>query len=77
MAMLYFMYMKLEQAMLRFGKNVRKLRLERKLTQEMMRDHSFNYRYFQKIESGKVNPTLDTLLKLAKALDCSLSDLLD
>lgn len=71
------MGMKLERAMLKFGKNVRKLRLERKLTQEMMRDYSFNYRYFQKIEAGEVNPTLGTLLKLAKALGCSLSDLLD
>lgn len=63
--------------MLHFGKNVHKLRVKKKLTQEMMRDYGFNYRYFQKIEAGKVNPTLGTMLKLAKALTCSLSDLLE
>jgi transcriptional regulator with XRE-family HTH domain len=42
-----------------------------------MRDLGFNYRYFQKIEAGEMNPTLGTLLKLAKVFSCSLSDLLD
>ena len=69
--------MNLEQAMKRFGKNVSKLRKAKGFTQEDMREKGFNYRYFQKIEAGGVNPTLGTLLKLSKALKCSMSDLLE
>ena len=68
--------MNLEQAMLVLGKNVKRLRKLRKLTQEEMRDYGFNYRYFQKIEAGKVNATIDTLVKLSKTLKRSLADLL-
>ena len=67
--------MTLEKAMRRLGTNVRKLRNKGGLTQEQMRDFGFNYRYFQKIEAGLVNPTLGTLLKLSKALKCSVVDL--
>jgi len=69
--------MTLEQAMARFGKNVQRLRMSKKYTQEKMRDLGFNYRYFQKIEAGQVNPTLGTLIKLSKALGCKLSDLIE
>ena len=69
--------MTLEQAMARFGKNVQRLRISKKFTQEKMRDLGFNYRYFQKIEAGQVNPTLGTLIKLSKALSCKLSDLIE
>ena len=71
------MCMTLEQAMARFGKNVQRLRMSKKYTQEKMRDLGFNYRYFQKIEAGQVNPTLGTLIKLSKALGCKLSDLIE
>lgn len=67
--------MNLDQAMKALGRNVRKLRKLRNLTQEEMRDYGFNYRYFQKIEAGNVNATLDTLVKLCKVLKCSLVDL--
>lgn len=68
--------MNLEQAMKRLGANVRALRAKAGFTQEQMREHGFNYRYFQKIEAGMVNPTLDTLLKLANVFKCHLKDLL-
>lgn len=68
--------MNLERGMKRFGENVKRLRKDESLTQEDMRDLGFNYRYFQKMEAGEVNPTLGTLLKLAKALKCSITDLL-
>lgn len=68
--------MNLDHAMKLLGNNVKKLRQQQGITQEEMRDHGFNYRYFQKIESGQVNVTLDTLVKLAKTLKCHLSDLL-
>lgn len=67
--------MKLEQAMAMLGKNIKKMRMLRGLTQEKMRDLGFNYRYYQKVEAGKINVTLDTLVKIANVLKCSLSDL--
>jgi transcriptional regulator with XRE-family HTH domain len=42
-----------------------------------MRDLGFNYRYFQKIEAGEVNPTLGTLVRLAKVLNCTMAELLE
>ncbi len=69
--------MDLERAMLRFGKNVCRIRKSRRLTQEDMRDLGFNYRYFQKIEAGEVNPTLGTLVRLAKVLNCTMAELLE
>jgi transcriptional regulator with XRE-family HTH domain len=69
--------MNLEQVMKRFGKNLSRLRQERGFTQEQMREKGFNYRYYQKMEAGQVNPTLGTLLKLSNTLKCSMSDLLE
>ncbi len=69
--------MTLKQAMKQLGENVKKRRRELHLTQDSMREKfGFNLRYFCKIEAGEVNATIDTLLKLSKALNCSLSDLL-
>lgn len=63
--------------MKRFGQNVSRLRKARNLTQEDMRGKGFNYRYFQKIEAGQVNPTLGTMTKLASAFHCHLRDLVE
>ncbi|MBI2335711.1 MAG: helix-turn-helix transcriptional regulator [Deltaproteobacteria bacterium] len=68
--------MDLPKAMKALAKNVKSLRISRGLTQEKMRDLGFNYRYFQKIEAGHVNVTLDTLVRLANTLKCNLPDLL-
>lgn len=59
----------------RFGRRVRELRLERKLTQEAMMDRGFSLRHYQRIEAGR-SITLATLWKLAKALDVEPEDLL-
>lgn len=46
--------------------NIREYRLKKKLTQEKAAELSgFHYKYYQKIESGSVNLTLDSLEKLA------------
>jgi transcriptional regulator with XRE-family HTH domain len=34
-----------------------------------------SYKYYQRLESGQVNPTLLTLYKVAAALNVSVSDL--
>jgi len=61
--------------MKRLGKRVKALRQDRGLTQESMQNFGFNYRYYQKIEGGQVNSTLDTILKLSKALKCPVAEL--
>jgi transcriptional regulator with XRE-family HTH domain len=62
-----------------FGKHLKKLRLERKLSQEklsyMADPVSLNTISF--IERGLVNPTLTNLILLARALDIPLKELMD
>ena len=52
------------------------LRKERGFTQEKMADFGFNYRHYQKIESGTYSPSLRTLHRVAQALGVKISDLL-
>jgi len=53
-----------------FGQNLRRLRLERKLTQEELAETAgVSPRYVALIEAGSRNPTLSVLLQLAVALD--------
>ncbi|MCX6118867.1 MAG: helix-turn-helix transcriptional regulator [Proteobacteria bacterium] len=54
--------------------NIRRLRLERGLTQEDMADYGFNYRHYQKLESGTYSPNLQTLHRLAIALNTEISN---
>jgi transcriptional regulator with XRE-family HTH domain len=59
-----------------FGALIRRLRLERAYSQEGLAEASKLERaYVGKIERGEVNVSVRTALKLAKALDSSLSDL--
>lgn len=62
-----------------FGKNVLKLRDERKLTQEQLAEFAnVSTRYLQELENGKgTNPSLKVIHSLKNALKCSWSDLLD
>ena len=55
-----------------FGSNLRKRRLKQKLTQENLAFESgLSLRYIQNLESGERQPTLETLFKLAFALNIS------
>jgi len=52
-----------------FGKQLRKLREERKLTQEELADRAgMHFTYIGQIERGLRNPSLINLHKLSKAL---------
>jgi transcriptional regulator with XRE-family HTH domain len=60
-----------------FGKHLRKLRVERKLTQEELADRAgMHFTYIGQIERGLRNPSLVNLHKLAKALKVSGGTLL-
>ena len=51
------------------GRNVRRLRLERGLTQEQFAERSgFTQQYISDLERGRRNPTVVSLLELAQAL---------
>ena len=54
------------------AKNIKKMRLRLKRTQEDAADiMGFHYKYYQKIESGSVNLTLDSIEKISKAFGIS------
>jgi transcriptional regulator with XRE-family HTH domain len=54
------------------GRNVKRIRLERGLTQEQFAERSgFTQQYISDLERGRRNPTVVTLFELSQALDCS------
>ncbi len=58
------------------GKRIKELRLQKKISQtEIAYRCGFDKSNYNTIESGKRNPTVVSLLKIAKALDVSLIDL--
>ena len=57
-----------------FGQRLRSLRKARNLRQQDMEDLGLSYKYYQRLESGQVNPTLLTLYRVARALEVSMSD---
>lgn len=60
------------------GKNIRKLRLDKKIRQLDLADAcDFDKQTLYNIEMGKVNLTLKSLLKISKALNVSIKNLLD
>jgi transcriptional regulator with XRE-family HTH domain len=59
------------------GKNVRRLRTNRGMTQEQFADRSgFSQQYISDLERGRRNPTVVTLFELAQALDATPVQLL-
>lgn len=67
-----------DSALIQFGNRVRELREAKGLSQEELADLGRIHRtYLGGIERGERNPTLLSLLKLAKALDISPAKLLE
>ncbi|MBV6483877.1 MAG: hypothetical protein KFKLKKLM_00337 [Flavobacteriales bacterium] len=61
-----------------FGKQLRKLRLEKKISQEELNFKAeLSKNMVGLIERGEVNPTLSTLENLALGLGISLKELVD
>lgn len=64
--------------LIQFGKHVKDLRTERNLSQsELAFKVNFNRNYIGMIERGERNPSLKSLHRLARALDVTLSQLMD
>jgi transcriptional regulator with XRE-family HTH domain len=64
-----------ESMLYAFGRRLQRLRKARNLRQLDMGSFGFNYKYYQRLELGQVNPTLLTLYRVATALGVSVSDL--
>lgn len=61
-----------------FGDHVKKLRLQRKLSRETLAAYAgIETMQVYRIETGKVNTTISTLLALSKGLEVSPKKLLD
>ncbi len=62
----------------RFGKRVKKLRLEKGLSQEALaHDSDLDRTYIPSIEKGERNVSITVVEKIAKALNVKISDLFD
>ena len=51
------------------AQRLRHVRLARGLTQKDLQDRGISYKYYQRIEAGRVNLTLRSVEKLAAALE--------
>lgn len=70
--------MEKDSALARFGQRLRVLREAAGFSQEELADRAEVHRtYLSGIERGKRNPSLINLLRIARALDISLSTLFD
>lgn len=66
------------RALSRLGKRIRALRLERKLTQEQAAELAkLDEKHWQDVERARTNPTVATLVGIARALKTTLPELFD
>lgn len=60
----------------RFAKRVRDLREQHELRQEDLENYGLSWKTVQKLEYGETDPKMSTLLKLSKAFDMPLHELI-
>jgi transcriptional regulator with XRE-family HTH domain len=60
----------------RLADRVRALRTTRKLRQEDLEDYDLSWKSIQKLEYAATDPKVSTLLKLCRAFDMTLPELL-
>jgi transcriptional regulator with XRE-family HTH domain len=58
----------------RIAGNIKRIRKQKGLTQEQMHPLGFNYRHYQKIESGQHSFNLFTLYRLADAFNVRIGE---
>lgn len=67
-----------EEYLIAFGKNLKKLRLEKKLSRETLAVYAdIETMQVYRIETAKINTTICTVLALSKALEVPPKKLLD
>lgn len=67
-----------EKVLLAFGKNLQEIRRKQNFTQEELAYNSgISLSQIARIETGKINPTVCTLLVIAKTLKIKASELMD
>ena len=60
----------------RIGANVRELRVRRRLTQEALGERAgLSYKFIGEVERGLGNPSIETLILIATALDADIAEL--
>jgi transcriptional regulator with XRE-family HTH domain len=63
-----------ERFLERVAANVVRIRKAHGLTQEDMIEHKYSYRHYQRIESGRNAPNLQTLYRLAKTFNVDVRE---
>jgi putative transcriptional regulator len=78
-AFILFFYMLTEQEILvKFGKNLRKVRLAKNLSQETLAlDIGFDRTYISLLERAKRNPSLITIYRIANHLKIDIKELFE
>ena len=59
------------------GNNIRQARYRLGLTQQQVAEKGFSFRYYQELERGTRNPTLQLLLQLAQVLEVTVAELVE
>lgn len=57
------------------SKNIKRYRKKAALTQMDMVNHGFNYRHYQRLESGEAGYNIQTLFRLSKVFKVKVADL--
>ena len=67
----------MDESAKKLGKNMKRIRLEKGMTQgDICRKLGLDRAYISNLESGKKNPTLATIEKIAKALGINIDELM-
>lgn len=61
----------------KIAKNIKHYRKEAGLTQMDMIDYGFNYRHYQRLESGEGGYNMQTLFRLSKIFKVKVTDLIN
>ena len=64
-----------EKFLVNLSDNIKEKRSQMGITQEEMAEFGFNYRHYQRLESGIHSPSLSTLFKLASIFNVEVSEL--